>query len=489
MTHRLPFRAAAILCLTGFLLPAAGQADDVAAKIEELVGSYHEAGQFNGAALVAKGGKIVFKKGYGQANMEWGIPNTPSTKFRLGSVTKQFTAMVIMQLVAEGRIDVQKPMTAYLPQYRKDTGDKVTVHHLLTHTSGIPSYTGLPEFMRNDSRDAIPVDDFVEKFCSGDLEFEPGSRFKYNNSGYYLLGAIVEQVTGKKYEQAVRERIFEPLGMNGSGYDRHGPITERRAAGYQGLLGVYVNAPYLDMGAPFAAGALYSTVEDLYKWDQALYTDRLLPERFAKAMFTPFKNNYAYGWGVRRVAGADGEVTRHSHGGGINGFSSQILRVVEDRHLIVLLNNTGRAPLANITREIMNILYGRPFKLAEPSELDATLKRVLVQGADAVAKAHRERGAEAPEIPEDRVNAIGYQLLEAGRVEDAIEVFRFNVAMHPESSNVYDSLGEAYAAAGRTEAAIRNYERALELDPESTTAPAMLEKLRAAGRSSGGGDK
>lgn len=481
MIHCRPFRAAAILCISGLLFSAVAVAGDLAEKIDKLVGSYHEDGQFNGSVLVAKAGEVVFKKGFGQANMEWGIPNAPSTKFRLGSITKQFTSMVVVQLVAEGRIDLQEPMTAYLANYRKETGDKVTIHHLLTHTSGIPSYTGLPGFMRDDARNPYSVDDFVERFCSGDLEFEPGSQFKYNNSGYFLLGAIIEQVTGKKYEHTLRERIFEPLGMNDSGYDRHAPIMERRAAGYERVLGVYSNAAYLDMGAPYAAGAIYSTVEDMYKWDQALYTDKLLPQRLAKTMYAPFKNNYAYGWSIRPVQGADGEVTARSHGGGINGFNTQITRIVDDRNLIVLLNNTGRAPLGNITREIINILYGRPYKLAESSKLEARLKLVLAEGDADEAQGDKRRYDDV-EVPENRVNAIGYQLLQAGRIEDAIKIFQFNVMMHPKSSNVYDSLGEVYAAAGRTEQAIRNYEFALKLDPKNTTAPPMLEKLRAAHR-------
>ena len=153
MTRCQPFRAAAaIVCISGLLFSAVAVAGDLAEKIDELVGSYHEDGQFNGSVLVAKAGEVVFKKGFGQANMEWGIPNAPSTKFRLGSITKQFTSMVVMQLVAEGRIDLQEPMTANLAGYRKETGDRITIHHLLTHTSGIPSHTGLRDAGRYKKR-------------------------------------------------------------------------------------------------------------------------------------------------------------------------------------------------------------------------------------------------------------------------------------------------------------------------------------------------
>src|ERR1043165_6897021 len=164
-------------------------AQDKVQKIDELLKMYFYYGQLNGSVLVAEQGKVIYKKGFGMANMEWEIPNQPDTKFRVGSVTKQFTATLILQLVEEGKIKLDGKLSDYLPDYRKDTGDKVTIHQLLNHTSGIPSYTGLPGFIRDVSRNPYTVDEFVKKFASNDLEFEPGSKFSYNNSGYFLLGA------------------------------------------------------------------------------------------------------------------------------------------------------------------------------------------------------------------------------------------------------------------------------------------------------------
>ncbi|HWO00616.1 MAG TPA: serine hydrolase domain-containing protein, partial [Blastocatellia bacterium] len=246
------------------------RAQDKAAKIDELMKVYNSYRQFNGAVLVAENGKVIFKKGYGMANMEWNIPVETDTKFRLGSITKQFTSMLILQLVQEGKIKLEGKLTDYLPDYRKDTGDRITIHQLLNHTSGIPSYTGLPNFFQEISRNPYSVSDFVKKYTSGDLEFEPGTKWNYNNSGYFLLGAIVESVTGKPYEQALKERIFDPVGMKNTGYDHYATILAKRAAGYEKRPGGFINAPYLDMSLPYAAGSLYSTVEDLYLWDQAL---------------------------------------------------------------------------------------------------------------------------------------------------------------------------------------------------------------------------
>ena len=312
------------LVVVAVLLTRASLAASHAEQIDALLSAYNQKRQFNGSALVAEKGNVILKKGYGMANMEWQVPNTPDTKFRLGSITKQFTSMVIMQLANEGKISLDQKITTYLPDYRKDTGDKVTVRNLLSHTSGIPSYTSLPGFFENQSRDPYAVADFVKKYTSGDLEFEPGSQFSYDNSGYFLLGAIIERVTGKTYEDALRERIFDPLGMSDSGYDRSARVIPKRAAGYVLATNGYENAPYLDMSIPYAAGSLYSTVEDLYKWDRALYTDKLLPANLKKTMFTPVLHDYAFGWSISTMKLDDSktEVPTIGHGGGINGFNT-----------------------------------------------------------------------------------------------------------------------------------------------------------------------
>ncbi|HYV06274.1 MAG TPA: serine hydrolase [Blastocatellia bacterium] len=473
----------AIVCL--LTAQATVLAQDKAAKIDELMKAYNSYRQFNGAVLVAENGKVIFKKGFGMANMEWNIPVETDTKFRLGSITKQFTSMLILQLVQEGKIKLEGKLTDYLPDYRKDTGDRVTVHQLLNHTSGIPSYTGLPNFFQEISRNPYTVSDFVKKYTSGDLEFEPGSKMKYNNSGYFLLGAIVERVTGKRYEQTLQERIFDPVGMKNTGYDHYETILAKRASGYERRPNGYITAPYLDMGLPYAAGSLYSTVEDLYLWDQALYTDKLISPQLKELMYKPGMSNYAYGWVVRKapLGAQDEQVTIIEHGGGINGFNTLITRMPDSKNLIVLLNNTGGTKLGEMSQKISAILFGKPYKAPARDIAETLLNTVKEKDVQAAITQYRELKAtqkDAYDFSEPQLNNLGYQLLQMKRVKDAIEIFKLNVEMFPQAFNTYDSLGDAYLENGDKQLAIQNYKKVLELNPKNPIAVEKLKKLETA---------
>lgn len=343
-------------------------AQQKAKQIEDLMGRYVDNGEFNGSVLVVENGKVIFKKGYGLANMEWNIPNTPDAKFRLGSLTKQFTAMLIMQLVEQGKLSLEGKITDYLTDYPKAAGDKITIHHLLTHTSGIPNYTNLPAY-KTLNRNRYKPADFLKQFSDLPLEFKPGSAFAYSNSGYFLLGAIIEKVTGKTYERVLQENIFTPLQMNNTGYDNFFKILPKRATGYDRWNLVYENAPYIDMSLPYAAGSLYSTVEDLALWDQALYSDKLLSASSKAILFTPYKSGYAYGWGVYKmqIGQLKDSVEAMGHQGGINGFNTSLIRIPKNKHLVVLLNNTGGTNLDAMQNNILKILYDQPFELPKIS--------------------------------------------------------------------------------------------------------------------------
>jgi CubicO group peptidase (beta-lactamase class C family) len=455
---------------------------DSAAKIDKLMAAYADCCAFTGTVLVSEHDAVIFKKGYGYADREWNIANTPDVKFRLGSITKQFTSMLIMQQVAKGAVRLDAHLSDYLPYYRKDTGSKVTISQLLSHTSGIPSYTDDPKFFPDISRNYYAVDDFVQKFCSGDLQFEPGSKFHYDNSGYFILGAILEHVTGKSYEDLLKENILAPLGMSDSGYDHYADILPKRASGYELQLAGVVNAPYLDMSLPFAAGSLYSTVEDLYKWDQALYTDKLVPAALKEKLFTPNLEHYGYGWVITQIPADEpgaGE-TVIAHGGGINGFNTLEQRYIKDHDLILIFNNTPGASLNDMAKGIRAILSGQ--EPATPKrQLALELGPIIVNhGVDAaIAQYHRLKGSDPNgyDFSEGALNQLGSRLYRANRMADAIAIFKLNVEQFPKSADVYDSLASAYEKDGQKQLALENYRKSLELDPKNQHAADQIKQL------------
>jgi CubicO group peptidase (beta-lactamase class C family) len=461
-------------------------AQDKVAKIDELMSLYQKYGQFNGSVLVAEHGKVIYKKGLGLANMEWNIPNEPDTKFRLGSITKQFTATLILQLVEQGKVKLDGKVSDYLPEYRKDTGARMTIHHLLSHTSGLPNYTAQPGFFENVSRNPYTVSEFVKKYASGDLEFEPGTKFNYSNSGYFLLGAIIEKVTGKPYEQVLQENILDRVGMKNTGYDHYNTLIPKRASGYVKAPQGYQNAPYLDMTIPYAAGSLYSTVEDLYLWDQALYGDRILSESSKELMFKPNLNDYGYGFAITKASIGPNKksVPAIAHDGGINGFNTTIVRLVGDKDLIVLLDNTsGGRHLGNISEGLKNILYDQPYNRPKQSIADILMKTLTEKDAATAIKQYRDfkaRQGGIYDFTEGDLNSLGYELIQMGKLPEAIEIFKLNVEEYPKSSNTYDSLGEAYMIHGDKELAIANYKKSLELNPGNANATAKMESLTVA---------
>lgn len=328
---------------------------------------YHDSGQFDGAVLVAENGKVIYKNGFGYANMDWEIPNKPDTKFRIGSITKQFVAMLIMQLVEDGKIKLDGKIIDYIPEYRNETGNKITIFHLLTHTSGIPSYTSIPGFWSDSTRNPYEIENMIRNFHSGDLEFEPGSSYSYNNTGYFLLAVIIEKVTGKSFEENLHEKVLGPVQMNNSGVVRNEKIIKNKANGYVNFDTTYVNERFFHMANILGAGDMYSTVEDLYLWDQALYTDKLLSEDYKEIMFTPVINDYAFGWDISKIALGESSdsIDVISHSGGILAFNTIIFRLIKENHLIVLLNNIryayGNNDLNRICGSIANILYDYPY--------------------------------------------------------------------------------------------------------------------------------
>lgn len=343
-----------------FVLVSICLAQDNVSRMEEVVRSYVDAKQFMGSVLVARDGKVILSKGYGSANLEWDVPNSPAAKFRLGSITKQFTAASILLLEERGKLKVEDPVKKYMPA-APAAWDKVTIFHLLTHTSGIPSFTGFPDYASTEAIATTP-EKLVARFRDKPLEFQPGEKWNYSNSGYVLLGYLIEKISQQSYRQFVQENIFNPLGMKDSGYDSNSEIILHRAAGYEPAAKGAANAGYIDMSIPFSAGALYSTTEDLLRWEQGLMGGKLLSAASLQKMTMPFKSDYAFGLAVHTANGR--KVIEH--GGGIEGFNTMLAYYPDDKLTVVVLANlSGRAP-DDIAGKLATLAHGE--KIVLPSE-------------------------------------------------------------------------------------------------------------------------
>lgn len=452
-------------------------------KIDNLITKYCEYNYFNGSVLVADNYETLLKKGYGFANVEWNIPNEPDTKHRLGSITKQFTSMLVMQLVEKGKIKLDGKITDYLPYYRKDTGDRITIEMLLTHTSGIPSYTSREDFKEKIMRNSYKPDDFVKEYCSGDLEFEPGKQFLYNNSGYFILGTIIEHMTGSTYEEALAKNIFEPLGMKNTGFDWPEKILTKRAAGYERSGTELKNAPFLDMSLPYAAGSLYSTVEDLLIWDKALRTEKLISKKYLEEIFKgrvdAFGGRYAFGWSILKRKFDDENFDAITHGGGINGFNT-INYIIPDKGIVVILfSNAGGAPLNEMTEKIIDILEGKEVKMPLQSLAQHLSKIIAEEGIKEAVNRFKQLKDEKDlfVLNEKEMNVLGYKFMGENKVTEAVEIFSLNKEEFPKSYNVYDSYAEALLKKGDKEAAIMNYKKSLEINSRNKSSIDALIKL------------
>ncbi|MCL4708100.1 serine hydrolase [bacterium] len=330
-------------------------------------------GETPGAAvLVAQNGKIIYQKGFGFANLEHRVPITTETKFRIGSITKQFTASAILKLQEAGLLSVQDPLMKFMRDYPR--GNEVTIHHLLTHTSGIHSYTSKPDFMQTVTVEVKP-ESLITSFKNDKYDFDPGTQWRYNNSGYFLLGHLVAKLTNESYASYLKKTFFEPLNMKDTGVHRWSDILAHEATGYSYLDGKFQKAQNWDMSRAGGAGALYSTVTDLYRWNEAVFNGKVLSEKNLAAAFTPVTlkdgskpqtagDGYGYGWSISDFRGTK-EI---AHGGGLHGFVTSLARYPEHNMTVSVLTNCAPSRDLNpggLTREIAQIYLWEKMKSQE----------------------------------------------------------------------------------------------------------------------------
>ena len=340
------------MMLLGWCVGLAAQDQGLSERIDRYLQPLLEEDLISGALLIARGDQILVQKAFGLANREYQQPCGLDTRFRLASVSKMFTAAAILLLQQDGKLSVNNPLSTYLPDY--PNGDTITLHHLLNHTSGVVNYSGLEDHYRvwamPHTREQV-----MARFRDKPLQFEPGTQWRYSNSGYVLLAAVIEKVGGRPYGVFLQERIFGPLGMAATQVDDPLSIIPLRATGHYNQGGRLVQAPYLDMSFPTGAGSLLSTVGDLFTWHRALMGERLLNKSSKEEMFRPGLGDYGYGWFIRRV----GNKTLMEHPGGINGFLSSIKYLVEDDLLVVTLFNYVSTFARRVNEDLMSLAMGR----------------------------------------------------------------------------------------------------------------------------------
>ena len=455
------------------LIPTVGRSQGKAQEIDSLMHKLAARGQFSGSILVSERGRVIFKSGFGTANAAKNIPFTADTPVYLASLTKQFTAMAIMMLKEKGKLSYDDTLSKYFPEFPA-YANKITIRNLLNHTSGIPDYVDLG-LEHAGLTDTDVLNALVKQSTP---RFAAGEKFEYSNSGYILLAMIVEKVSGQPYALFLKQNIFRPLAMKNTFVrDRSEKLPEKIARGYN-RFGNDDDYTLLTYGE----GGIYSTVEDMYRWDRALAGEKLVRQSTLREAFLPAKlndgtiSNYGFGWGIATVNGG----TTVSHAGRFGGFNTYIKRFLNSGNTIVFLTNSGFRNMGAIGNALINVHDGKPYQLPKLSVAEAVYRKYRSGGIDSALGFYadlKKKDDETYEFGESELNELGYEFLATNMINDAIEILKLNADAYPNSSNVYDGLGEAYMKNGDNELAIKNYKMSLKLDPSNANAAAMLKKL------------
>lgn len=450
-----------------------------AAGIDEVMKTFHRFNMFDGSILVAENGKVIYKKGFGLANREWNIPNKPDTKFMLGSVSKQFTAMLVLLQVQKGLIKLDNTISDYIPEFSAANGKKITIRQLLNHTSGMPNYEIIPDFFPRISRQNFTREEYIKLYMDSALISEPGKEYHYSSWGYYTLGYIAEKVSGKSYAALMKEEIFDKLGMKGSGSYFHTQIISKRATGYDYALDTYTSSDFRDQSNTMGTGDMYSTVEDLFKWHLALSNHSLLNKQLTDEMFTRGLGLYGYGWFNYPIwYTAKDSVLANYHLGTTEGFLSFIARIPETNSLVVFLCNSAPVDFFTITKAVLRVLYNKNTPLKQPvyKVLEKTIPQKGIQAAMQQYELLKKDTAHyyVSWFDNDR---LGNELYDLGRYEDAIIVLSKTAEEFPGKYIILNSLAKSYEKAGHIPDAIKTYQKALETEPGNEEAKGKLKVL------------
>src|SRR5690606_9410055 len=441
---------------------------ELSKNIEAVVQDYIDLGIFSGIILVAEKGNIQFHKAYGLANRETKAPNTINTLFDIGSMNKTFTSIVVKQLVAEGKLNLDDKLTQYIPGFKDPNANKITINHLLNHESGFADYHTRNYFdlpLNERKLNAI-----VERAKSYDLNFEPGTEQDYSNLGYVILGAVIEKVSGKSYFDNVNERIVKPLNLKNTYLNDFSGLENRIAHGYY-----YTPLGELDESAPLQDipnpdGGFLSTTEDIMTFYRSYYYDDLLLSEEAKSNDSFF--NY-----LKELP--DGKATGSA--GGFEGFNTALYQVVSNDFTIIVFANMDEPVAEHIALDILTLTIGETPNKPQAPAIQNVREAFNKNGAEFIKANFEELTINFhPKDPKDIIiNALGYAYLyEANDVDKAIKLFKLNTQLFPDIANCWDSYGEALAESGKKEEAIKAYEKALTIRPNLESAKNALKDLK-----------
>ncbi len=477
-------------------LVSLAQNRDLIAKIDDYISRWHDADLFHGIILVAEKDQVLYAKGFGYANREWKVPNSPETKIKLGSISKQFTTVMIFQLIEEGKLRLSDKLTDHLPEYRKDTGDKVTIEHLLQQTSGIPCYVRDWTYTEDEEKIEIPgplrhhfkSNYLISRYMSGDLQFEPGTNYRYSNSNHYLLGKIIERITGKSLEENLNKRILQPLGLINTGLCDFEKIIPNMSTEYLDVPSEDVRASYCYYPNLYGTGAMYSTVEDLYRWNRALETDRLLPKTIHEQLFKPYwdkeeKHSYLFNYFSMRMSGGDREIPYTSFSGGFDGFSTDAFRFPGTGHIVVMYDNSEHNNQWEMIPGIYRILNGGSYETPLPLASRHVSKIALVSGIEAAAKEKENILHNKPDEYDFReiereISTYVSRYRKYRRMDCAETLSLLNTRLFPYSPDAWNNYGKTLALAGKDSLSKNAYTKAEDIKKLEDDLMAMIAEKK-----------
>jgi CubicO group peptidase (beta-lactamase class C family) len=459
--------------------PEITYSDELAGKFDSLAKAYYDAGLFNGTVLVAHQGKVLFSKGFGFANFQFKVPNDKNTVFDLASLSKQFTATAILILLDRGKLGLDDPVSIHFPVLTNPIYREITIKQLLNHTSGLADEPMVPVQSKKDINTRAEL---IAALNSMDLLFYPGEKFSYSNSGYNILALVIESLSGNTYSAFIQKEIFQPCGLTNSCFRASGEVIDNCAEGYGKILGktIIENSDYSEIGL-MGPGNLFSTVEDLLKWDQALYDYRIISKKSTGLMFTPYLSGYGFGWVLPSNLYINGEpqvVATHSGRG--PGASTIIYRFLNEKLLVVVLSNVQGSQVQYLADNLVGIVADGVVRYPLPPFEDKLQEILFSKGIDSAKSAYLNAKAEGKFMMPNAgsINRLAYQFLRSGRIDEAIKVFELYIALYPLNSYAYDGYAEALYLDNQIEQSIKYYRKAIELNFDNVAARRVLKYLK-----------